>query len=111
MSDTLNISNFQLLFIENFWYILKRFAAKIPASSPPVPALTSKMTFLWSSLSFGKIANSNFLFNETNSFSNILLSSFAISWRSISDDLSFNIKSKSSNSFFFEFINDERSVT
>ena len=104
-------SNFHLCFIDSFSYIEKRSDAKSPASSPPVPALTSIITFRVSSLSFGSNANCIFL-------SRILISSFknsnslrATFLISSSASLSFNISLRSNNScnmtsFFFA-----RSVT
>ena len=91
-------TNFHLCFIDSFSYMEKRSDAKRPASSPPVPALTSIITFRVSSLSFGNNAN-------CISLSRILISSFknsnsliATFFMSSSASLSFNISLRSNNS-------------
>ena len=53
VSDIDKISKFQLFKSEKRWYIENRSAANSEASSPPVPALISRIEFFLSLSSFG----------------------------------------------------------
>ena len=79
-------------------YIANKSAANKPASSPPVPALTSIITFLMSSLSLGNKANWIFLSRLVISSLSALISLTAILLISLSESLSSNISLRSDNS-------------
>ena len=83
--------NIQLLRAEYLSYILYKSPANKAASSPPVPALISKITFFSSASSFGNRASINSLFCSSkrfsysgNSFLTISLSSSSFSFSKIS---------------------------